>query len=50
MPFAGVDIGAVSAKAVIFSDNQIMGYSILPTGSDVVEVAKMVLDESLKRA
>lgn len=50
MIFAGVDIGSVSAKSVIFSDNQILGYSILPTGRDVEEVAKRVLDESLNAA
>ena len=50
MVFAGVDIGAVSAKSVIILDNQIVGYSILPTGSDVVEVARSVLNESLNKA
>jgi predicted CoA-substrate-specific enzyme activase len=50
MAVAGVDIGAVSAKAVVIADNQIISYSILPTGSDVVKVAKKVLQESLKKA
>ncbi len=50
MPFAGVDIGSVSAKSVIISDNEILGYSILPTGADVEDVARRVLNESLKKA
>jgi predicted CoA-substrate-specific enzyme activase len=50
MAFAGVDIGAIAAKAVVLEDNQIRGYAILPTGSDVVMVAKKVLQESLNKA
>ena len=50
MAFAGVDIGAVSAKAVIIEDNQIRGYAILPTGSDIVRVAEKVLKQSLNKA
>lgn len=50
MAVAGVDIGAVSAKAVVIADSQIRGYAILPTGSDVVRVAKSVLEKSLKKA
>ncbi|MDD1777946.1 MAG: acyl-CoA dehydratase activase [Candidatus Helarchaeota archaeon] len=50
MAFAGVDIGAVSAKAVIISDKKLLGYSILPTGSDVVKVAERVLNECLNKA
>ena len=30
---AGVDIGAETAKAVIFSNGQILSYSVLPRGN-----------------
>ncbi len=50
MVFAGIDIGAVSTKSVIFSDKQILGYSIESTGSDVEEDAKRTLDEALNKA
>jgi predicted CoA-substrate-specific enzyme activase len=50
MAVAGVDIGAIAAKAVILEDNQIRGYAIAPTGYDVAMAAKKVLQESLKKA
>ena len=50
MAVAGVDIGAIAAKAVILEDNHILGYAISPTGSDVVMAANKVLKDSLKKA
>ncbi len=50
MAVAGVDIGAIAAKAVVLEDNQIRGYAILPTGYDVAVAAKKVLRKSLKKA
>jgi predicted CoA-substrate-specific enzyme activase len=50
MAVAGVDIGAIAAKAVVLEDNQIRGYAILPTGYDVALAAKKVLQQSLKKA
>jgi predicted CoA-substrate-specific enzyme activase len=47
---AGVDIGAGTAKAVIFTDHQILSYSVLPTGYDSVEAAKKTIDEALEKA
>ena len=47
---AGVDIGAGTAKAVIFIDGQITSYSVLPTGYDSVEAAKKTIEEALKKA
>jgi predicted CoA-substrate-specific enzyme activase len=47
---AGVDIGAGTAKAVIFTDHRIASYSVLPTGYDSVEAARKTVDEALKKA
>ncbi|MDO8490961.1 MAG: acyl-CoA dehydratase activase [Dehalococcoidia bacterium] len=49
MAFAGVDIGAQSAKAVILNDGAIAGYAILPTGSDVARVSDRVMKQALKK-
>lgn len=47
---AGVDIGAGTAKAVIFGDGQILSYSVLPTGYDSVEAAREATEQALKEA
>lgn len=47
---AGVDIGAGTAKAVIFTDHKIVSYSVLPTGYDSVEAARKTVEEALKKA
>lgn len=49
MAYAGVDIGAQSAKAVILNGGGIAGYAILPTGSDVARVSDRVLKQALKK-
>lgn len=46
---AGVDIGAQSAKAVILKDNEVEGFAILPTGSNVSRVADRVMKQALKK-
>jgi predicted CoA-substrate-specific enzyme activase len=48
--FAGVDVGAATAKTVILSDNRMLGYAIIPTGYDVRLVAQQVTVEALKRS
>lgn len=50
MAVAGVDVGAIAAKAVVLEDGQICGYAISPTGYDVVMAARKVLQQSLKKA
>lgn len=47
---AGVDIGAGTAKAVIFGDRQIISCSVLPTGYDSVEAARKATEQALKKA
>jgi len=48
--FAGVDVGAATAKTVIFSNNRILGYSIIPTGYNVKLAAERVTLEAMERA
>jgi predicted CoA-substrate-specific enzyme activase len=47
---AGVDIGAGTAKAVIFGDCRIISFWVLPTGYDSVEAARKVIEQALKKA
>jgi len=47
---AGVDIGSLTAKAVILQDNDILAYAIFPTGSDVGGVAGHTLSAALDKA
>lgn len=47
---AGIDVGAVSAKAVILSDGQIAAQSILVTGEEAAVAARLVLEEALRLA
>ena len=50
MIVAGVDIGSLTAKAVILRDSDILGYAILPTGPDVAGVASHTLEAALDKA
>jgi predicted CoA-substrate-specific enzyme activase len=47
---AGVDIGSLTAKAVVLKDNKIAGYAVMPTGPDVTAVAGRALAQALERA
>ncbi len=47
---AGVDIGSLTAKAVILDDTGIAGYAIMPAGADVSAAAETVLDQALSKA
>lgn len=44
---AGIDVGAVSAKAVILSDGHIASHSIVITGEEASIAARLALDEAL---
>ena len=47
---AGVDIGAGTAKAVIFGERQVLSYFVLPTGHDPVDAARKATEQALKKA
>lgn len=48
--YAGVDIGAATAKAVVVSSDRILGHAVSPTGHDVKLAAERVTEEALKRS
>ncbi|MFH1510991.1 MAG: acyl-CoA dehydratase activase [Candidatus Woesearchaeota archaeon] len=50
MIVAGVDIGSVTAKAVILKDGKLAGSSVHPTGADCNQAALAVLAEASKQA
>lgn len=50
MLFAGVDVGAATAKTVILEDGEILGYAVRPTGHDVKLAANEVTEEALEKA
>lgn len=50
MIFAGVDVGAATAKTVIERDRQILAFSIIPTGYDVKLAAEQVTLEAMEIA
>jgi predicted CoA-substrate-specific enzyme activase len=50
MLFAGIDVGAATAKAVILGDDEILGYFIRPTGRDVKLATNKVLQDALGKA
>jgi (R)-2-hydroxyacyl-CoA dehydratese activating ATPase len=47
---AGVDIGSLTAKAVVLKDNVIAGFAVIPGGSDVTAAAGRVLAQALEKA
>jgi len=50
MGFLGIDIGAVSAKAVILKDNGITHYAIMDTGSNIELIADKIVKRVLEEA
>jgi predicted CoA-substrate-specific enzyme activase len=46
----GVDIGAVSAKAVLLRDDVILAYEVLDTGSNIGRIADKVVKKVLEKA
>jgi len=49
MIVAGLDIGSLTIKAVIFEENKIKGFTIVPTGADANKLTKDCLELTLKR-
>lgn len=47
---AGVDIGSLTAKALILEDSKIRAYAIIPTGVDSEETSKKVMNIALEKA
>ena len=47
---AGVDVGAATAKAVVLNDRNILSYSVLSTGGDIVKIADKVIHNALTTA
>ena len=45
----GVDVGSLSAEAVLFKDNALEVYSIIRTGPDSAESSLLALEEALKK-
>jgi predicted CoA-substrate-specific enzyme activase len=50
MIFAGVDVGAATAKTVIVSDGKVVGRAIIPTGDRIVVAAEKVTRLALEKA
>ena len=50
MNFLGVDIGAVSAKAVLLRDDVILACEVLDTGSNIKRIADKVVQKVLEKA
>ncbi|HLC23866.1 MAG TPA: 2-hydroxyglutaryl-CoA dehydratase, partial [Dehalococcoidia bacterium] len=47
---AGVDVGSLTGKTVIFEDNHIVSWSLVQTGPDSAETAKEAVDVALQKA
>jgi len=47
---AGIDVGSLTGKAVILKDNEIMAWSLVPTGPDSSETAKEAMNIALQKA
>jgi len=47
---AGVDIGSLTGKTLILSDNSILAWSLIPTGANSAETATRATDLALKKA
>jgi predicted CoA-substrate-specific enzyme activase len=50
MNFLGIDIGAVSAKAVFLKDNGMYSYEVMDTGSNIELIADRVVKRVLEKA
>lgn len=47
---AGIDIGAATAKAVILNSNELLSFSVIPTGFSVARAAEVVIQEALSNS
>jgi len=45
----GIDVGSLSAEAVLFVDGNLEAYSLIRTGPDSAETARQALEEALKK-
>ena len=45
----GIDVGSLSAEAVILMDSEIEAYSLIRTGPDSAQTARQALDEALQK-
>jgi activator of 2-hydroxyglutaryl-CoA dehydratase len=50
MVTAGVDVGAITAKAAILQDGKLLASAIIMAGYDRAEAARQVLDQALAQA
>lgn len=48
--FAGIDIGSLSSKALLLRDNEIISYSIFPTGANPKKIAEICLEDVLRKS
>jgi len=48
--YAGVDVGAATAKTVVISDGRVLGYAVIPTGHDVELAAERATTEAMMRS
>lgn len=48
--FAGIDIGSLTSKALLLKGNNIISYTILPTGADPKKASERCLEEILRKA
>ena len=46
---AGIDIGSSTSKAVVLENQQILSYSIIPTGAESAGSAQRAMDEALRK-
>jgi len=49
MFFGGVDVGSLSADAVIMENGEIVAYSVLPTGGDSTAAAYLAMEAALRK-
>ncbi len=50
MIVAGIDIGSISTETVIVRDQQMLSFSILPTGANSIQAAELSLTQALATA
>ena len=49
MHYAGVDVGAITAKAALLDDNQLVASAVIAAGYNRVEAAREVLAQALQQ-
>ncbi|MBO8129110.1 MAG: 2-hydroxyglutaryl-CoA dehydratase [Peptococcaceae bacterium] len=46
---AGIDVGSLSAEAVLIKNRKVLGYSVVPTGADSRKAAEAALEAALSK-